>query len=125
MRCVIVDDNQAFLKVSRALLERDGVEVVGVARNGADCVACVRVLEPDVLLIDIDLGEESGIELARQLAGEPDSAGTRLILMSAHDEDEIAEVTEDGLAIGFLTKSALSRQAIEALLAGPRPAGTP
>jgi DNA-binding NarL/FixJ family response regulator len=119
MRCVIVDDNQAFLEVSRALLERDGIEVAGVARNGADGVACVRALEPDVLLIDIGLGEESGIELARQLAGAPDSAGTRLILMSAHDEDEIAEVIEDGMAIGFLTKSALSREAIEGLLVGP------
>jgi two-component system, NarL family, nitrate/nitrite response regulator NarL len=122
MRCVIVDDNEAFLEVSRALLERDGVEVVGVARNPTDCLACVRALEPDVLLVDIDLGEESGIELARRLAGEPDVGGARLILMSAHGENEIAEVIEDGVVIGFLTKSALSRQAIETLLAGGRPA---
>ena len=124
MRCVIVDDNEAFLEVSRALLERDGVEVAGVARNCADGIACVRALEPDLLLVDIDLGEESGIELARRVAGELDGAGAQLILMSAHDEDEITDVIEDGVAIGFLTKSALSRQAIESLLARRRPAGT-
>jgi two-component system, NarL family, nitrate/nitrite response regulator NarL len=116
MRCLIVDDNDSFLEVSRALLEGEGV-VVGMATTTVECIDRARELEPDVILVDIDLGEESGLELTRRLAGEQDTAGTQLILISAHDEDEFAELIEESAAVGFLAKTALSKQAIEAVLA--------
>jgi CheY-like chemotaxis protein len=116
MRCVLVDDNRAFLEVARALLEREGVEVVGVAGNVADGVKRARALSPDVILVDIELGDESGVELAERLAREPGSPSPQLILMSAHREDDVTDLIEDGLVIGFLAKARLSRRAIDALL---------
>jgi hypothetical protein len=51
--CVMVDDDEAFLDVARALLERDGITVAGVAHSGAEAVERVQALRPDVVLIDI------------------------------------------------------------------------
>jgi len=117
MRCLIVDDNRGFLEVARVLLEGDGVEVVGVARSVADGIARARELGPDVILIDVDLGHDSGVELATRLARELDAAGGRVILMSAYLEEEITGLIEGGLAIGFLPKGCLSKRAIEDQLA--------
>ena len=67
-RCLIVDDNAGFRDAARSLLEREAIEVVGVASNSAEAHAHVAELRPDVVLVDIDLGAESGFELARALA---------------------------------------------------------
>jgi len=120
MRCLIVDDDRGFLEVARVLLEGEGVRVVGVARSVADGVARARALEPDVILIDVDLGHDSDVELARRMAGELDGAGGRVILMSAYGEEEITDLIDGGVAIGFLPKYALSKRAIEDVLAGRR-----
>jgi CheY-like chemotaxis protein len=64
MRCVIVDDDEAFVQAARTLLEREGMTVTGSAGSGAEAVQRVRALRPDVVLIDIRLGEESGFEAA-------------------------------------------------------------
>ena len=106
--------------MARVLLERDGVEVVGVARSVEDGIARAREHGPDVILIDIDLGDDSGVELARRMARELDVVRGRVILMSAYGEQEIATLIEDDLAIGFLNKNSLSRRAIEELLARRR-----
>jgi two-component system, NarL family, nitrate/nitrite response regulator NarL len=66
-RCLIVDDSSAFLEVARTLLEKQGVTVQGVASNGAEAIRQVQQLRPDLALVDINLGGESGLELARQL----------------------------------------------------------
>jgi two-component system, NarL family, nitrate/nitrite response regulator NarL len=114
LQCVIVDDDGAFLNVARALLERQGISVAGVARDGADAVERVRVLRPDVVLIDIHLGEESGFEVARQLAGNGDARA--LIIISTHCEADYAELIADSPAAGFLPKSDLSAAAIRDIL---------
>jgi CheY-like chemotaxis protein len=67
LRCLIVDDNGAFLDAARLLLEREGVTVVGVASSIAEALRQARALLPDVSLVDIGLGEESGFDLARLL----------------------------------------------------------
>ena len=82
LRCVIVDDDKAFLDAARAVLERDGITVAGVARSCAEAVQRVQALRPDVVLIDIRLGEESGFEVARQLADDGQAAA--LIMISTH-----------------------------------------
>jgi CheY-like chemotaxis protein len=53
MRCLIVDDSPRFLKAARGLLEREGIVVVALARNGADAVRCAAELEPDIILVDM------------------------------------------------------------------------
>ncbi len=82
MRCVIVDNDDAFLEVAQALLERDGMIVAGVAHSSAEAVQRAAALEPDVVLIDIRLGRESGFDAARQLAANGQSAA--LIMISTH-----------------------------------------
>jgi CheY-like chemotaxis protein len=68
LRCVIVDDNNLFLQAGQTSHEQDGVTVAGVANNCAEAVARTKGLRPDVVLIDIRLGEKSGFDVARRLA---------------------------------------------------------
>jgi two-component system, NarL family, nitrate/nitrite response regulator NarL len=114
LRCVIVDDNEEFLNSASRLLAAQGLEVVGRASSTAEALHLVRVLEPDVALVDVELGGEDGLELTRQLAA---GAGrTRMILISTHSEDELAEMIAASPAIGFLPKAALGAEAIIELL---------
>jgi CheY-like chemotaxis protein len=118
LRCLIVDDSPRFLDAARGLLERQGVTVVGVASNGADALRRTTELRPDVTLLDIDLGGESGLELARRLHGRPGPPPAPVILISTHAEQDYAELIAASPAIGFLAKTALSADAIRGLLAG-------
>ncbi len=119
-RCVIVDDSPAFLKAARTLLEREGVAVLGVASTGAEAVRLVEELRPEVALVDIDLGEESGLDLARRLAQNGALAPSQMILISTHAEADFADLIAESPVAGFLAKSDLSAPAIRNLLAdGP------
>ncbi len=118
LRCVIVDDSPAVLRAASELLEGEGIAVVGVAATGEETVRLMEELKPDVILVDIDLGPESGLELARRLAHRRDGAGARTILISTHDWADYAKLIEASPAIGFLPKSHLSATAIRRLLAG-------
>jgi DNA-binding NarL/FixJ family response regulator len=115
MRCLIVDDSPRFLDAARGLLERQGITVVGVASTSAEALQRTGELRPDVTLVDIDLGGESGLELARRLHDQ-DGPGP-VILISTHAEQDYAELTAASPAVGFLPKTALSGDAIRELLA--------
>jgi DNA-binding NarL/FixJ family response regulator len=117
LRCVIVDDSPAVLRAASELLEGEGVLVVGVAATGEEAVCLMEELDPDVMLIDIDLGPESGFDLARRLVDTRDTAGSHTILISTHDPADFAKLIEASPAIGFLPKSDLSATAIRRLLA--------
>jgi CheY-like chemotaxis protein len=116
LRCLIVDDNPGFLHAARALLEHEGIRVVGVAVSGTEAVRCAADLRPDVTLLDIDLGGDSGFDVARQLVDDPLIDPGQIILVSAYSEDEFFDLIEASPAIGFLRKPALSAGAIEGLL---------
>ena len=109
MRCLIVDDNPRFLGAAKALLERDGLQVV-VASSSAEAFDHVQERQPDVVLVDIDLGEESGFELTRRLID------VRVILISTHSEADFEELIAQSPAAGFIPKEALSADAISATL---------
>jgi CheY-like chemotaxis protein len=117
LRCLIVDDSPRFLDAARGLLERQGLTVVGVASNSAEALQRVEELRPDVTLLDIDLGGESGLELARRLH-QAGRAPAPVILISTHAEQDYAELIAASPAIGFLPKTSLSADAIRGLLAG-------
>jgi DNA-binding NarL/FixJ family response regulator len=110
VRCVIVDDSPLFLESATDLLEREGLEVVGVASNSAEAIRLLEELRPDVTLVDIDLGDEDGFELARRL-GE-NSPPSKIILVSTHSEEDLAHLIATSPAIGFVSKTRLSAQAI-------------
>jgi DNA-binding NarL/FixJ family response regulator len=118
LRCLIVDDSPRFLDAARGLLERQGVTVVGVASNSTDAFQRVEQLRPDVTLVDIDLGGESGLELARRLHVQDGQAQAAVILISTHAEQDYAELIAASPAVGFLAKTALSADAIRGVLAG-------
>jgi CheY-like chemotaxis protein len=115
LRLVIVDDNPEFLRAARALLEQEGIRVVGVASSRAEAVRLVAELRPDVTLVDIDLGDDSGFDVARQLVDDLLRPG-HIILISACSESEFLDLIETSRAIGFLRKPALSASAIQDLL---------
>jgi two-component system nitrate/nitrite response regulator NarL len=113
MRCLLVDDSARFVEAARALLERDGVTVVGVASTGAQALARAAELAPDVVLLDLDLAGESGLDLAVRLARRVSSV---IILISTHSLDDFHELVAASPAHGFLHKSSLSARAIRELL---------
>ena len=115
VRCVIVDDNSSFLEGATDLLNREGIEVVGVASDSAEAIRLVRQLRPDAILVDIDLGDEDGIELARELNG-TSPGRSKVILISAYSEGDVAHLIGGSPAIGFVPKTRLSAKAIRVLL---------
>jgi DNA-binding NarL/FixJ family response regulator len=115
LRCLIVDDSEAFRDVARRLLERDGLAIVGVASTIAEGLSSARELKPDVTLVDVHLGAESGFDLARRLRHEQQPTSSTVILTSADPEQEFAESNASIWADGFLPKSALSGDRIREL----------
>jgi DNA-binding NarL/FixJ family response regulator len=118
LRCLIVDDSAHFLAVARTVLERDGISVVGTASTGAQALRLAADLRPDVLLVDIDLGGESGLRLAGRLAEQAGDVPAPIILISLHSEEDYADLIAASAAIGFLPKTALSANAIRETLDG-------
>jgi len=117
VRCLIVDDSPAFLETASRVLSDEGITVVDVAATTADALARARENEPDVVLVDLMLGSESGLELARQVAEDKYPGWTKVILISTHSAEDFADLIAATPAIGFLPKSRLSAGAIEQLLA--------
>ncbi len=115
LRCLIVDDSADFREAARALLERQGVNVVAVASTGEEALARAGELRPDVTLVDIELNGESGFAVARELVDSGVDEGS-VILISAYAKDEFADLIEASPAAGFLSKPDLSADAIGALL---------
>jgi DNA-binding NarL/FixJ family response regulator len=121
VRALIVDDNAQFLEVAGALLERQGMAIVAVASNGEDARRRLDETQPDLVLVDIDLGDESGLDLARSIVREVPNP-PYVILISAYPEDDIVDLLDACPVHGFLSKSSLSVAATEAMLRGePRP----
>jgi CheY-like chemotaxis protein len=112
LRCLLVDDNDAFLEAARVLLEREGMQVAGVASSIAEALRQARALRPDVILVDIGLGKESGFHLARLLATDGQGGRAAVILISARAETDYTELIADSPAEAFLPKSELSAQRI-------------
>jgi DNA-binding NarL/FixJ family response regulator len=115
LRCLIVDDNRCFLDAARTLLEREGLTIAGVVSTSADALREAKALQPDVVLVDVSLGEESGFELARRLVADG-VRGASVILISTRSEADLAELVATSPAAGFLSKSELSADAVRGLL---------
>ena len=116
LRCLIVDDNDHFRVAARDLLEQEGIAVVGMASTTAQAVQLVGDLRPDVVLVDIELGEENGFEVARRLGGAGHAERTSVILISVHAEVDFADMMEASSAVAFLPKSDISGRAISNIL---------
>lgn len=115
MRCLIVDDSADFRCAARDMLERGGFTVAAEASNGADALRHCRTMRPELALVDIDLGGESGFDVAEQLRRTP-GAAPAVILISTHAEQDFDDMIAESSAVGFLPKFALSTEAILSLL---------
>jgi len=118
LRAVIVDDNGSFLAAAQGLLEQEGLDVVGVASTATEALEVVEELEPDLVLVDIMLGTESGFELTRRLVELDSGRASTVILISTHSESDFVDMIAESPARGFLPKSDLSVDAIHRILAG-------
>jgi len=118
LRCVIVDDNPHFIEAAVNLLECDGITVVGSATSSAEALQLVDELCPDVTLVDVDLGTESGFELAEQIHRRDASGAMQppIILISAHSEQDFADTVAASSAMGFVPKVSLSARLIREML---------
>jgi DNA-binding NarL/FixJ family response regulator len=114
LRCLIVDDSSLFLEGAVDLLTREGLDVVGVASDAAGAIRLATELQPDVTLVDVDLGDEDGFELAERLHAI--SGAPKVILVSTHAEEDLAHLVERSPTLGFIAKTRLSAQAIRDLL---------
>ncbi len=115
MTVLIVDDHPSFRASARALLEAEGYHVVGEAENGVAALRQAKELRPDVVLLDIQLPDFDGFEVAdrlKRIEGAPD-----VILTSSRDCCDYGALVESSGACGFVAKAELSGDAIAQLLA--------
>ena len=111
---LIVDDHAPFRAVARALLQLEGFEVVGEAADAGSALDAVGRLRPNVVLLDVQLPDLDGFEVARRLAqaGDPPA----IVLVSSRDRSAYRRRLADSPARGFLAKGELSGAAVAALV---------
>jgi CheY-like chemotaxis protein len=115
LRCLIVDDNAGFLRSARHLLEFEGLRVT-VASTGDDALRQAEAQAPDVVLVDIDLGAESGFDVVERLDGRPGPSRPEVILISTDAEEDFAELIAGCSVAGFIPKSHITAGSIHRLL---------
>jgi len=114
LRCLIIDDSPEVLSALAASLRSDGIDVVATASGREDGVARALEAQPDCILLDVDLGDDGGPQVADELTAR--GLTVPIILISAYRE--YATLAENARVSGFLSKTDISRAAIEQLLAG-------
>jgi DNA-binding NarL/FixJ family response regulator len=111
---LVVDDHPTFRATARALLEAEGFDVVGEAADGKEALAKIARLQPEIVLLDVQLPDMDGFEIAARLSREGSSA--RIILISSRDASDFGSLVGESDVCGFVTKNALSGAAIRALV---------
>ena len=112
---VLLADDQALVRSGFRMIldERDGIEVVGEAEDGAEAVALARTLQPDVILMDVRMPNVDGVEATRRIA----SAGTeaRIVILTTFDLDEYVYAAIRAGASGFLLKDVRPSELVDAI----------
>jgi DNA-binding NarL/FixJ family response regulator len=107
---LIVDDHAGFRLSARRILEADGYEIAGEAEDGRTAIEATRRLRPDVVLLDVQLPDTDGFEVAREIAGHADPP--TVVLTSSHDREDFGDALPAG--VGFVPKDELSGAALVA-----------
>jgi DNA-binding NarL/FixJ family response regulator len=114
MSVLIVDDHPSFRASARRLLEAEGFDVIGEAGDAEAAIAAAQQLQPDLVLLDVQLPDLDGFEVAARLAalGLPSA----VILTSSRNSAEYGRLVTEGAVRGFVPKAELSGAALTALL---------
>jgi DNA-binding NarL/FixJ family response regulator len=115
-RVLIVDDHAEFRALARAMLERGGFEVVGEAVDGAETLMAVAQMRPEVVLLDVQLPDVNGFDVARALCEGEDAP--IVVMVSTRDAADFGGRLERSGARGFIAKSRLSGPALAELVSG-------
>jgi DNA-binding NarL/FixJ family response regulator len=116
-RVVIVDDQATFRSAARLVVELcDGYEVAGEAATGEEALDMVAALDPDLVLMDVNLPGIDGLEATRRIVAS--GVRARILVLSTYSADEYADAATRAGAVGFVPKDAFGPDALEAALAG-------
>lgn len=110
---LIVDDHAGFRRAARRALEAAGWHVVGEARDGEGGLREAASTAPDVVLLDIQLPDVSGIDVSAQLTAGPDAPA--VVLTSTRDPEDVAPLLPRSGAAGFVPKDRLTAEAVGAV----------
>lgn len=113
-RVLVVDDHAGFRRCATALLTAEGFEVVGEAGNGAAALALADQLEPELVVLDIQLPDIDGFEVAARLLAR--DRELKIVLVSSRDRSAYGTAIETSGAVGFIWKAELSGAALEGFL---------
>jgi DNA-binding NarL/FixJ family response regulator len=113
-RVLIVDDHPSFRAAARVLLEAEGFDVVGEAADGAQAITEAGRLRPEVVLLDVQLPDIDGFDVAARLTGEADAP--IVILVSSRDGSDFGPLVTRSGARGFVPKAELSGDRVQELL---------
>jgi DNA-binding NarL/FixJ family response regulator len=114
MSVLIVDDHPSFRANARALLEAEGFDVVGEAEDGESALSAAARLRPELVLLDVQLPDLDGFEVAARLTNA--AGGPAVVLVSSRDGSDFGPLVERSGARGFIPKAELSGAALTALL---------
>jgi DNA-binding NarL/FixJ family response regulator len=114
MTVLIVDDHPSFRSSARLLLESEGHEVVGEAADGTAALRAAAELLPELVLLDVQLPDMDGFQVARRLTGE--GGGPVVILVSSRDASDFGSLIAESGALGFIAKGDLCGDTLTALL---------
>jgi DNA-binding NarL/FixJ family response regulator len=112
---LIVDDHPSFRAAARRLLELEGYDVVGEAEDGLSAIAAARTLRPDFILLDVQLPDVDGFEVAERLCA--DASAPQIVLTSSRDRSDYGPCLASTPARGFVPKAELSAAGIADILA--------
>lgn len=118
-RCLIVDDNPAFVDAASHLLSQQGLPVVGAAQSSEEAIVRVGELRPDVVLIDVNLGHDNGFELAERVHRGRWDVLPAVVVISTRADEDFTDLIARSPAAGFVTKADLSAEVIRRLCESP------
>lgn len=111
MKILLVNNHPLFVEGLQYLLEANGIEVTGIARNGSEALKKARELKPDIMLMDINMPGQEGLETLKIIRGEMPAVKT-VMLTDSEDDENIYEAVRAGGA-GFLLKNLNGKELVE------------
>ena len=112
LRIVVADDNTAFLAKLVSVLATE-FEVVATSRDGKSALECIRLWQPNVVVLDLEMPGINGIEVAKELITSPSSPA--VVICSVENDPEVVEAARQAGALGYVFKARMAEDLIAAV----------